>query len=397
MPLPASLARRAAARELGSQPRPPSAAGYLVYCVGCLVVAGALLVVAVWEDCAPRTEVRFWRRRLRPWEEAAEAFVGAALCTETFTSLKTMGCRIVLRSRWRFLDAVVASLTVVCGIFFVLRRVLQRAEDVVEEIDVPMLALRFALQPIRMISTASMVVRAHRKRRAARETPKPLPVLDPRLPCAELKQSALSPALAAQIRDMLPAHLRFSSWQLAYAPGVHGTSLNTFYRQQAGPNVVVVQDAQGGLFGGFAAEPWRPHAGAYGGAGEAFVFAAREASEMSGMGVAVARDTLLASGSNVPCSDSYTAAGEVELVPRLTPTVPMEPQLDVYWAVPKRDRIIQWSDSKMMGLGRAVVVWDNFLRGSSGACDAFGSSPLSSPEFVIRSFECWHVGGIDEC
>mmetsp|Transcript_67899 Transcript_67899/g.176383 ORF Transcript_67899/g.176383 Transcript_67899/m.176383 type:complete len:115 (+) Transcript_67899:377-721(+) len=68
--------------------------------------------------------------------------------------------------------------------------------------------------------------------------------------------------------------------------------------------------------------------------------------------------------------------------------------VDVFWAVPQQGRIIQWSDSKMLGFGDAVVIFDDFLRGSSGECEAFGSTPLSAAglEFVIRDFECWQVG-----
>ncbi|CAE8628749.1 unnamed protein product, partial [Polarella glacialis] len=75
------------------------------------------------------------------------------------------------------------------------------------------------------------------------------------------------------------------------------------------------------------------------------------------------------------------------------PGRPAESRLDVHWAVPSRNRIIQWSDSKMLGMGSAMVVCDDFLRGRSTDCEVFGSSPLStSSDFIIRDFECWHVG-----
>ena len=51
-----------------------------------------------------------------------------------------------------------------------------------------------------------------------------------------------------------------------------------------GPNILVVRDAHGGLFGGFAAEPWRPETGAYGFGSEAFVFVCRRLGPNPGGG-----------------------------------------------------------------------------------------------------------------
>ncbi|CAE8660308.1 unnamed protein product, partial [Polarella glacialis] len=117
--------------------------------------------------------------------------------------------------------------------------------------------LRFALQPIRMISTASMVVRARMlHQEVLTERLEETASVDPRRPCA--LESVLSLDLAAELRDLLPSYLKCLDWQLAYSPKVHGTSMNTFYRQQDGPNILVVRDAHGGLFGGFATEPWKP-------------------------------------------------------------------------------------------------------------------------------------------
>lgn len=342
---------------------------YLIYCSLCMVLTSSLLVATVWQDLAPRKEARFWRRKLRPWEESGEAFVGAALCTETLVLMRVMGLHHFFKNGWRILDAFVATLTLLCGFFFLLRRTVRQVQDVVEDIDVPMLCIRFSLQPVRMLSTASMVVRAHRLHVAAQKAAEPKPYFeDPRSPTAA-NGSPLSPALASQIRELLPVYLRFQEWQLVYTPRVHGTSLQTFYRKQAGPNVLVVQDAHGGLFGGFATESWRPQAGAYGTA-EAFVFAARNQELVDPS----------------PPGNAADAPSP-------------EPSLEVFWAVPSKGRVIQWSDSKMLGLGHAVVVWDNFLRGSSGNCEAFGcTSPLSPAggEFVIRDFECWHVGCRDQ-
>lgn len=366
---------------------------YLVYCVVCLLLTGILLVVAIVECFAPRKEARFWRRELRPWEEATEAFVGAALCTETFAVFIALGPRIVLRDKWRFLDAAIAGLTLLCGLFFVFRRVLRGAQRVVEDMDVPILALRFALQPMRMVSTAAMVVRAQRRRRKRKPAAVEQDIIDPRQfqGAAASLCSALTPRLASELRELLPCYLRYVDWHLGYAPKVHGTSLRTFYRRQAGPNLLVVRDANGGLFGGFAPEAWRPTSAAYG-TGESFVFVVRE------QGAALADDGATAENANVNAKAENVAVSgnaDMECAAPLTNCSSQEQQsIEVFRATLQQGEVIQWSDSKMLGLGHAVVVCEDFLRGTSQRCEAFGcQSPLSAADdFIIKEFECWHVG-----
>eukprot|EP00931_Biecheleriopsis_adriatica_P109790 TRINITY_DN84045_c0_g1_i1.p1 TRINITY_DN84045_c0_g1~~TRINITY_DN84045_c0_g1_i1.p1 ORF type:complete len:337 (+),score=62.73 TRINITY_DN84045_c0_g1_i1:93-1103(+) len=288
------------ARELAASSRdatrnhaPISGKCYMAYCLACLCLTGLLLLCSWWEAVAPR-QAKFWQRRLRPWEEAGEAFAGAGLCMETLMALRLGGTQLLLRDCWRKLDAAVALLTLLCGVFFLFRRALKQVDEVVEEIDVPVLCIRFALQPIRMISTASMVVRAHRMVQSMPTTSEVLPKVDPRRPCENLTPM-LSAEVAAELRECLPTYLKFRDWQLAYSPRVHGTSMNTFYRQQVGPNILVVRDASGGLFGGFTTEAWRPQADAYG-SPESFVFALRPEKEQ-----------VEAAG---PCCEGQAAGGE---------------------------------------------------------------------------------------
>lgn len=219
---------------------------YLVYCVVCLLLTGILLMVSIWEEFAPRKEARFWRRELRPWEEATEAFVGAALCAETFAVLIGLGPQAIMRDRWRLFDAAIAAMTLLCGLFFVFRRAIKGAQRVIEDFDMPILALRFALLPLRMVSTSAMVVRAQRQRRRRKPDVEAEEIHDPRK--LDSFSSVLTPKLASELRELLPCYLRFVDWHLGYAPSKHGTSLRTFYRQQAGPNLFVVRDAHGGLF-----------------------------------------------------------------------------------------------------------------------------------------------------
>lgn len=353
---------------------------YLIYCSTCLALTCSLLVTTLWMDLAPRQKKRFWRRRLHPWEEAGEALVGAALCTETLVM-----CRLqrwaILRDGWRILDAAIACLTLVCCFFFVFRRAYSEIETVLDDLDVPMLVLRFALQPVRMLSTATMVVRAHRLHQAGRQPMTHSKALvDPRHPESIPLGSALTPSQASALHEFLPTHLRFRQWRLAYSPKVHGTSLSTFYRHQDGPNVLVVRDAQGGLFGGFASEPWRPQVGAYGHSGEALVFQAR--SETPGDGGSASQGD-----AEVGSEDYKDILGSPE-------SPGAAAGFDVFWAPPTRGNALQWSDTKMFGFGTALVLCEDFLRGTSGVCEAFGSRPLSpsGTDFIISDFECWHVG-----
>lgn len=356
----------------------PVGVPYLIYCCVCLLLTGVLLVTTLWEDFAPRPEVRFWRRRLRPWEEAGEVLVGAALCTETILMFH-LDRQAFIRDGWRILDTVIAGLTLLCGIFFCFRRAFDSIGTVIEDLDVPMLGLRFALQPIRMFSTATMVVRAHQRQTAARQPQLDLKafIQDPRHPDSREFAPALTPQQASDVRELLPTHLRFAQWRLAYSPKVHGTSLNTFYRNQVGPNVLIVRDAHGGLFGGFASEPWRVQAGAYGHSGEAFVFQDRSSQ------------------------DDVDANAYTEIEESLAKVDPecKDTGFDVFWAPPQRGKALQWGTTTMFGFGRSLVVREDFLRGSTCDCEAFGSGPLSpaGTEFIIRDFECWDIGGSDEC
>jgi len=402
----------------------PGLTCYLVYCVVCLLLTGILLSVSIWECLVTKREARFWRRELRPWEEMTEAFVGGALFAETLAVLVTLGPQSILRDRWRLLDATIAVLTLICAAFFFSRRFIKGLRQGLVNVDAPMLAIRFTLQPWRIYITAKMVVRARRKRKR-RKPDEVLEMVDPRrLEAMPSFQSALTPMLASQLRECLPGYLKFVDWHLAYAPRVHGTSLRTFFRQQAGPNVVVVRDAHGGIFGGFATESWRPQSGIAYGTGEAFVFVVRVAE-----GAAVAEGASLMSAEVSPSAAS-SGSSESSPVAAGHPTVftdhcqvsersttvsfpasghadadrhPANPSsgaskeshMQIFSATMQNGEVIQWGDSKMFGLGHAVVVQDDFLRGSSNRCVSFDTpSPLSSAgtDFIIRDFECWTLG-----
>jgi len=414
---------------------------YLIYCVTCFSVASFLFVATVAGSFASRHQIHDWRRELRPKEVASEIAIGVAMCGETIFALYNMGAAAFFRNHWRLLDAAVASITLICGFLLVLRRFARGARHVVEDVDLPILALRFALQPVRVLSTASMVVRAHRYRRHRRmvqvdlleatsnstttihrdtrggggmerrtEKEEALPlVFDPRRPTPPAFRSALTPSLASKIREALPACLQYLDWHLAYAPQVHGVSLKTFYRQQKGPNILAIRDVHGNLFGAFASEAWRPQSGAYG-TGESFVFATHRRPQEASWSL----PTQVADG--VAGSDESPGPGPATASLGARPEDdPEEVELKIFPATMQKGAVIQWGDLKMLGMGRALVVHEDFLRGTSGACESFASPPLSQQElmsstcepisasaprpspmvgsdFVVRDFECWLVG-----
>lgn len=397
------------ADDPGLQQRSKDTACYLVYCLLCFSLTSALLVAAAWEAMAPSEEAHW--RRLRPWEEAAEIVVGAALCAEISISVRKQGRRRFLRNPWRLVDTAVAGLTVLCGAFFLLRRVSDAAigDVLLEDIDVPVLAMRFALQPLRLLSAASMVVRAGQYRQAAVQVPDSPKFTDPRRPCEGLVRPVLTPELVAELRELLPCYLRFADWELAYSPSVHGTSLSTFYRQQAGPNIIVIKDSSGGLFGAFVTAPWRPTAGSYGGP-ESFVFSAPHSSSVAALEAAMPEQNSaecvdIAKGmdaQSIPDTTNHAeplrdiAKGmDAQIIPDTTK--PAEPLLEVSWAALGLGRILQWSDGRRFGVGRAFTVQEDFLHGSTDSCETFGSGALSpaGQELVIRDFECWRVGVVD--
>lgn len=85
--------------------------------------------------------------------------------------------------------------------------------------------------------------------------------------------SVLTSSQLMHLRHELPMRLRLCEWSLLYSSEQHGCSLRTFYHraERAGPTLLVVLDAQGHIFGGFASESWRTSR-RYFGTGETFLF-----------------------------------------------------------------------------------------------------------------------------
>lgn len=184
--------------------------------------------------------------------------------------------------------------------------------------------------------------------------------------------SLLSTAQAMELHQCLPLHLQFVSWRMVFSTAGHGASLRTLYRSQVGPNIVVVRDSKGKVFGGFACEAWRSQTTAYG-AEESFVFTVRASAG----------------------SESSATSGQE---PSVAPADVAPRDLRVVRVFPYRRgvdrRLNQWGDAEMFGFGQAIVIREDLLRGSSLACESFGTPPLSDGdgECLVSRLECWAVG-----
>ena len=148
---------------------------------------------------------------------------------------------------------------------------LQHQRELDEDMGVP------PEQKARRASQASRLeqsVHAFQAAQAARAAPDPGRFVPQLLGGAN--PPLLDPAQLAELHESLPGWCQAQDLQLAYSTRVHGCSLNTFYRNAAaiGPNVLLVQDATGVVFGGFSSIAWAPDR-LYQGTGETFVFTCR--------------------------------------------------------------------------------------------------------------------------
>eukprot|EP00421_Protoceratium_reticulatum_P053710 CAMPEP_0168497030 /NCGR_PEP_ID=MMETSP0228-20121227/72561_1 /TAXON_ID=133427 /ORGANISM="Protoceratium reticulatum, Strain CCCM 535 (=CCMP 1889)" /LENGTH=139 /DNA_ID=CAMNT_0008513905 /DNA_START=186 /DNA_END=602 /DNA_ORIENTATION=+ len=135
------------------------------------------------------------------------------------------GLRAFFRDCWCVFDCTVVALTVMDWSLHFLRQALL-AEEVLKT---PLFALRFVLQPCRVLAAVSMVRRVHQMQQGvvdvAFDILKPAEVTSPELGLSRILSGELQAVIAAN----LPAWCRFRKWQLVYAPHVHGTSMQTFF------------------------------------------------------------------------------------------------------------------------------------------------------------------------
>lgn len=195
--------------------------------------------------------------------------------------------------------------------------------------------------------------RAHLPRAAGRGWASWIPLKD----CKGLsKKVLLTPSRLTDLHPFLPLTVRLAScFKLIYCPRVHGVSLRTFYRQcQAWPGetLILIEDARGAVFGGFASVPWQ-----------------------------VSRQRL---HFGTPDCFIFTYGLPEDHLP-----VSVFP-----WA--GRNQCFMFADRDGFSMGGgpegfAFWVGEDFLRGTSAPCPTFNTkAPLASEaEFVVRDLECW--------
>jgi len=290
-----------------------------------------------------------------PWESYLDLVVGLVVCAETTSTLWLTGAREFIGDCWGVFDASVVILTLLSWFLIFLQRTALPGRGILA-LDLPLLALRFVLQPCRLLATASIAQRVRTMQKNTIDIA--FDVLENSVEMVPPTPSGglLSKWLEAEIRQQLPTWCRYREWSLAYSPRTHGTSMGTFYRLQSkiatcGANIIVLKDGMGGILGGFSTEPWQICGSrGYYGSGDCFVFAMRSGEE-----------------------------------------------LEFYHHVPyKSEDVLLWADCSGFSLSGAVVVHSDFQKGSSQPSSTFGSPGLSTEgaDFTILAFECWLLGGV---
>lgn len=171
--------------------------------------------------------------------------------------------------------------------------------------------------------------------------------------CRRLKNhTLLTQSRLREFFSHLPTVTRFAScWKLIYCPRIHGVSIRTFFRQCAafpGESLVLLQDSEGVVFGGYSSETWRmcPEI-PYLGAPECFVF-------------------------------KFGPLDDLQVFP---------------WSGRDMNFMFACLDGFAMGNADCVAWWidKEMLKGCSFPSSTFGTkAPLASAEnFAIRNLECW--------
>lgn len=163
-------------------------------------------------------------------------------------------------------------------------------------------------------------------------------------PMVSEQSALLTQTQLAALLARLPRRFRRCKFQLVYSTIRDGISLKTFYRKARNwsSTALVVQDSHYFTFGAFVTEPWRPNE-KYQGTGESFVY------------------TLS------PCMYA--------------------------WRWSERNSHFMYGTNKDIAVGGchfALHVDEEFVRGSSKACDTFNSPCLASAEeFNVLHVELW--------
>jgi len=129
---------------------------YLIYCTGCALVIGFLLCWNLIQGLQSNWDLQSWRYYM--WEETLEVLVGVCLVVETLITLWILGPRSFFKSCWCIFDLCVttlAAMSMVVG-------ALHLEERMRFHKAVPLLMMRFVLQPLRVLVICGSIYRARR-------------------------------------------------------------------------------------------------------------------------------------------------------------------------------------------------------------------------------------------
>lgn len=139
---------------------------YLTYCFVCSLLAcaafGSTLLSVVRLHLEGKVHPRHGLPLLEEatmgggWEALCWILVGFAMIAEMVSQVLVRGFSCFVRDWWCIFDTLVLALTVGAWTLTLMRRLSVAQEEAVEESDLPLLALRFLLQPCRVVVTASM-------------------------------------------------------------------------------------------------------------------------------------------------------------------------------------------------------------------------------------------------
>eukprot|EP00927_Polykrikos_kofoidii_P059224 TRINITY_DN5433_c0_g2_i2.p1 TRINITY_DN5433_c0_g2~~TRINITY_DN5433_c0_g2_i2.p1 ORF type:complete len:256 (-),score=42.49 TRINITY_DN5433_c0_g2_i2:58-765(-) len=148
--------------------------GYTIYCGVCILLTVVLLVniaMTRGEDEGSPTDAATGLKRHPPWAEALEILLGLAVIVETAFSVHVVGFVEFFRHGWHILDFSVALLAAVSATYSLVRLFSDGYDDLsaLDDFEIPLLFLRFILQPLRVLSVARGACAARQMQRDARE------------------------------------------------------------------------------------------------------------------------------------------------------------------------------------------------------------------------------------
>lgn len=134
---------------------------YLAYCICCSFATLVLLLWNLYKGIQNKWNLPQWKHHR--WEEVLEVALGACMVLETLLTLRVLGVKPFFRDTWCIFDFVVMLATVV-SISYGLIHIGRKGE--ITEADVPLLCLRFVLQPARVLAVCMAARRTRRMQQA---------------------------------------------------------------------------------------------------------------------------------------------------------------------------------------------------------------------------------------